>query len=170
MEKNLLFQGQPSEFWALVKYASERLGYSNRSSKTSDSLRRYEFSEIQALADRFIILEDVEFVVNYLNYRASLIENKIQPLLMDREKAQTIFEELRNSYTPTCYLPMNKQKGEKRHYSYFTCIINMLTEKNLNGKSFDDNPSSLCLITNAANKLVKTLSRRVALRYSVVTG
>lgn len=56
---------------------------------------------------------------------------------------------------------MNKQKGEKRHYSYFTCIINMLTEKNLQGKFFDDNPKKLCLITDANNKLIKTMSRWV---------
>jgi hypothetical protein len=80
---------------------------------------------------------------------------------MDREKAQRAFEALHNSYTPQCNLPMNKQKGEKRHYSYFTCMVNMLTEKNLHGRNFNDNPKKLCLITNSNNKLVKTLSRRV---------
>lgn len=56
---------------------------------------------------------------------------------------------------------MNKQKREKRHYSYLTCIVNMLTEKNLKNKAFDDNPRRLGLITNVDNKLIKTLSRRV---------
>ena len=81
---------------------------------------------------------------------------------MNREKAQTIFDRLRSSYSPNCHLPMNKQKGEKRHYSYFTCIVNMLTEKNLKGRDFEDNPRNLCLITtNTDNRLVKTFSRRV---------
>jgi hypothetical protein len=59
-------------------------------------------------------------VVDYLNYRAELIEDEISPLLMDRDKAQNIFEDVYKSYTPHCHLPMNKQKGEKQHYSYFT--------------------------------------------------
>jgi hypothetical protein len=162
MKPNPSFRNQPNEFWALVKYASETLGYSNRSSKTpGNNLRRYNHSEIQALADIFAVADSIEIVVEYLNYRATIIENDLRTLLMNREKAQKIFEDLYNSYTPTCHLPMNKQKGEKRHYSYFTCIINMLTEKNLTGRNFNDNPKNLCLITNADNKLVKTLSRRV---------
>ncbi len=162
MKPNPSFLHQSNEFWALVKYASESLGYSNRSIKTSDnSLRRYNQSEILTLARPFTISDDVEIVVEYLNYRAELIEIYVQPLLMDREKAQGIFVTLRNSYTPNCHLPMNKQKGEKQHYSYFTCIINMLTELNLEGRSFNDNPKNLSLITNAGNRLVKTLSRRI---------
>jgi hypothetical protein len=160
---NPSFQNQPSEFWALVKYASETLGYSSRLRSKIDNefLRRYDHSEIQTLASRFTISDKAELVVAYLNYRADLIEKDIFPLLMDRDKAERIFDRLRNSYTPRCHLPMNKQKGEKRHYSYFTCIINMLTEKNLQGKSFDDNPKKLCLITDANNKLIKTMSRWV---------
>jgi hypothetical protein len=162
MKPNPSFQSQPSDFWALVKYASESLGYSNRSRKTSDTnLKRYNLSEVQALADDFAISDNVEIVVEYLNYRANLIKNDIRPLLMDRESAQTVFNDLFNSYTPNCHLPMNKQKGEKRHYSYFTCIVNMLTEKNLRGRHFNDNPRNLCLITNTDNRLVKTLSRGV---------
>ena len=162
MKLNSNFQNQPSDFWALVKYASETLGYSNRSRKESDKdLRRYVLSEIEALSDRFKLSDRLNLVVEYLNYRANLIENEIQPLLMDREQAQSIFETIYNSYTAHCHLPMNKQKGEKRYYSYFTCIVNMLTEKNLQGRTFDDNPKKLGLITDIDNKLVKTLSRRV---------
>ena len=162
MKPNPSFLNQPSEFWSLVKYASETLGYSNRSTRTGDNpLRRYEVLEIQALADRFTVSDNIDLAVEYLNYRAGVIENDIRPLLMDREEAEMVFRYLRDSYTPTCHLPMNKQKGEKRHYSYLTCIINMLTEKNLYGRRFDDNPRKLCLITDSGNKLVKTMSRRV---------
>jgi hypothetical protein len=162
MKPNPSFQNQSSDFWALVKYASESLGYSKRSKKTSGSnLKQYDLAEIEALADNFAISDNVEMVVEYLNYRANLIENNIRPLLMNREKAQTVFDRLRNTYSPNCHLPMNKQKGEKRHYSYFTCIVNMLTEKNLKGREFEDNPRNLCLITNTDNRLVKTFSRRV---------
>ncbi len=162
MKPNPSFQNQSNEFWALVKYASESLGYSNRlSSAGSSNLKRYNNTEIQALAGQLTILDKVEPVVAYLNYRATLLESTVQPLLMTRDKAKSIFQSLHDSYAPMCYLPMNKQKGEKLHYSYFTCIINMLTEKNLEGRSFNDNPKNLTLVTNANNRLVKTLSRRI---------
>lgn len=156
-----MFQNQPGEFWALVKYASESLGYSNRSILSGKPLKRYSPSDIETLSSRFKVPDNLELVVEYLNYRATLIEEHVRPLLMNRDEAQVIFENLQNNYTFNCYLPMNKQKGEKKHYSYFTCIINMLTEQNLGGKSFVSNPGKLSLITNADNLLVKTLSRRI---------
>lgn len=80
MKPNPSFQHQSNEFWALVKYASESLGYSNRSTKTSDnSLRRYHQSDILALAHPFTIADDIETVVEYLNYRAELIEIYVRP-------------------------------------------------------------------------------------------
>lgn len=53
---------------------------------------------------------------------------------MDAEKSKKIFNELLSYHTKnkfTCPLPFNKQKGEKRDFSFFTGIINILTEKHL---------------------------------------
>ena len=65
------------------------------------------------------------------------------------------------SYSPKCALPLNKQKGAKRHAAYFTCLINMLTEQNLTGAIFNDDPGQLATIKDANGKLIKTLSRRI---------
>jgi hypothetical protein len=53
---------------------------------------------------------------------------------------------------------MNKQKGEKRHYAYLTCMVNMLTEIALGGAYFDYDPRSLITITKDGRP-VRTLSR-----------
>jgi len=53
---------------------------------------------------------------------------------------------------------MNKQKVKKRHYAYLTGIVNMLTEKGLAGRSFDDEPRGLTVMTRDHIPL-RTLSR-----------
>ncbi|TYS69206.1 hypothetical protein FZC76_07750 [Sutcliffiella horikoshii] len=94
---------------------------------------------------------------------------------MDKDIAKEEFRKLalyhtQNSYT--CSLPLNKQKNEKRDYSYFTGIINIITERTLRryandneliyGKDvlFDDNPMSLSYILDDDKKLIGALSRR----------
>src|SRR5208337_2186974 len=62
-------------------------------------------------------------------------------------------------YKPKCALPYNKQKGQKKHLNYLSCIVNILTEVNLKGKAFCDSPRGLCLITDRYNKPIITLSR-----------
>jgi hypothetical protein len=53
---------------------------------------------------------------------------------------------------------MNKQKREKRHHNFLTCIVNMLTEHGLGGRPFADNPRSLAVVTTDG-RLTRTLSR-----------
>ncbi len=81
--------------------------------------------------------------------------------MMTRAEAETIFRNLTQHYNASCHLPFNKQKGEKKHRAYFTCIINVLTEQSLEGQRFVDNPGQLATITDASGRLVKTLSRRI---------
>ncbi|MBI4918505.1 hypothetical protein HY837_01135 [archaeon] len=77
---------------------------------------------------------------------------------MDREEAKIEFEKIKAKVHPKCYLPINKQKKEKKHYSYLVGITNMLTEKALRGCYFDDNPKGLLIITKN-KKPLRTLSR-----------
>lgn len=158
MKPNVKFINQSHQFWALVKLTSESLGYSNRKSK-GQSLRRFTVEdvlnlEIEASFDRDL----AEKVADYLNYRASVLEDNVKPVLMDRKEAKEVFESLIKNYTPKCNLPFNKQKKEKRHLSYLTCIINVLTEKALR-KPFDDSPSKFVIVTDSSKKLMTTLSR-----------
>jgi len=77
---------------------------------------------------------------------------------MDRKQAESTFNRLVRNYKPKCNLPYNKQRGKKKHLNFLTCIVNVLTEKNLK-KSFNDNPRRCCLVTDKKNRLVKALSR-----------
>jgi len=162
------YADQTGRFWAYVRLLSQEIGYSERGSGT---LRRYAVSDIvEALAARGLSLDDVldsgdttEFadqVVSYLNMRADLLERVARPNLMNREQAREVFEDLERRLAPTCALPLNKQKGEKRHYAYLTCIVNMLTEAALGSCEFDMDPRGLTTITRD-NKPVRTLSRRL---------
>ena len=158
MRPKSVFLKQPNEFWALVKRVSEALGYADRSTGGT-GLRRYKLKEVRAFENKFAIgLTTSEAVLKYLNYRATLIEKRIKSLLMDRREAKQTFKKLVANYKPTCALPYNKQKGRKKHLNYLTCIVNVLTEKNLK-KNFNDNPRRCCLVTDKHNRLVKILSR-----------
>jgi hypothetical protein len=159
MIPNPSFINRSNEFWAIVKYTSELFGYSNRSRKTN-GMKKYSNDEIETISDKINISNNLlSDVLIYLNYRNNIIENKIAPLLMNRDQAKQLFEELRLKYNPKCMLPLNKQKADKKHFNYLSCIVNILLEVNLKGKHFCDNPRGLCLITDNNNKPVITLSR-----------
>ncbi len=59
---------------------------------------------------------------------------------------------------PKCVLPLNKQKGKKRHPAYLVGMVNMLTEYALEGKTFDDDPRGLTVVTRDGMPL-RTFSR-----------
>ena len=163
MKPNPKFANETPSFWALVRYASEQIGYSNRAKKGKvKSLRRYTYNELDEFSKKLGIDDAiVRRVTHYLNHRADVLEKHVEKQLMNREIAEELFYRLRVKYKPTCHLPLNKQKGTKHHHAYFTCIINILTEATLGGAVFDDNPSRLLTIKDAKGRLVATLSRRL---------
>lgn len=141
------FRLQPPEFWALVKLASQSIGYSERGTKRP---KRYDGGQIVvALRDRGLDPRGhqavVDDVARYSHVRADLLEQVAEPNLMNRDDAEMLFEEIRARVKPPDYLlSMNKQKSEKRHYAYLAGIVNMLTHEALMnhfGKAvFDSNP------------------------------
>ncbi len=157
-------------FWAHVKLVSETLGYSRRPQRRSDpsiakALRRYAAPEIADCLTQASLYEVsraparlIERLQEYLNTRAEVLEKFVAPQLMDRDQAATEFERLRARLNPTCALPMNKQKGDKRHPAFMVGIVNMLTEQTLNGRPFDDNPRGLVAVTQNGT-LLRTFSR-----------
>ena len=66
---------------------------------------------------------------------------------------------LQDQLQPTCPLPMNKQKGDKKARAYFTGIINMLIEANSEGLQCDYDPRSLTTATRDGLP-IRTLARR----------
>jgi len=167
------FAGLDRAFWAHVKLVSERLGYSVRARRGDNvpPLRRYTRAELLGcLAEANLQSAHLagpgtgaltalgQRMLDYMNFRAALLEDQVAPNLMNREQAAAEFERLRAELRPTCALPMNKQKGEKKHHAYLTGIVNMLTEHTLAGRQFDDEPRGLTIITRDGVPL-RTLSR-----------
>jgi hypothetical protein len=163
------YSGEPPAFWAHVKLVSERLGYSKRVPRGEmKRLRRFNFAEILGCLQELGLEGGIvdgssssgtgERLVNYLNYRADVLEGEVEPNLMDRDAARAEFERLRAELNPTCALPMNKQKGEKRHHAYLVGIVNMLTEQALGGRSFNADPRGLTVATRDGAPL-RTFSR-----------
>lgn len=118
----------------MVKLVSQMLGYSERGrGGVPGRLKRYEPTDIAAALlardlDPYAAEEHVELVAAYSNARADLLEDVVEPSLMNREQAADLFEEIRARVDPPEFLlSMNKQKGEKRHYAYLASIVSMLT-------------------------------------------
>ena len=173
MKADKRFQNLPKSFWADVKVIGEVNGYSIRKKKgeTEGKLKIPTLKEIiKVYKDRSLNIENIvrndkatehtEQIIDYFTYRASILENYIEPRLMNAEQAKAIFEELCLKYNPQCPIPMNKQKGEKRAPAYLTSIINILIEAHLKDRECDYDPKRLATITRDGIP-IRTLSRRV---------
>jgi hypothetical protein len=97
---------------------------------------------------------------NYFLFRADVLNKFVRIHLMDAAKAQSTFFELRKLYSPTCPLPMNKQKGDKKAEAFFTGIVNILIGANIEGLPCNYDPRNLTSVTLNGAPL-RTLARRV---------
>ncbi len=163
------FLDLPNNFWALVRLVSQEVGYTDRKTKDvrvpsiEDIVPKLEnfdidydrWSQIKAKNENFgNLLHD------YFTYRADILNQYVQPRLMDAERAKATFEYHRKRLNPSCPLPMNKQKREKKAPSYLTGLVNMLVEENAQGYSCDYDPQKLTTITRDGMP-IRTLARRV---------
>lgn len=168
MKPSPKFVNQSRPFWAYVRLVSEHVGYSERRTK---NLRRYtEGDLLRCLEERGLSPSPIRqpsgkmtdlgvILLDYLNFRAESLERDVRPQLMNRAKAKTEFEALRRKYkNVTCSLPFNKQKRDKKHYAYLTCIVNILAKATLGDQEIEDSPRGLAVITTDS-KPVQTLSR-----------
>jgi hypothetical protein len=155
------------EFWANVKFISQRIGYTH-----SKQIKIYSLKEIVKLYkksgfqinkiayDENTPTELGQLLLDYFEYRADALNNYVQNNLMDVEEAKQLFNELCDKYQPTCEIPKNKQKGDKSGPNYFTGIINILLEANIGNYSINYSTTQLTAFT--ANKVpYRSLSRRV---------
>jgi hypothetical protein len=161
------FRGLSPEFWALVKLVSQEIGYSERG---TGRIKRYAPSTIaEVLRGRGLNPHGYEQIIDhaaeYVAARAGLLENHIKPYLMDRDQARMVFEEVKRKVSPPPWLlTMNKQKGDKQHEAYLTCIVNMLTHATLmkvHGEApFDADPRTPLTFAQEGMPL-RTLFRRM---------
>lgn len=169
MQANPSFLGQPPEFWAYVRTISQEVGYTVRGQGT---VRMPTMQEIRRAFEKLDLstrrLENHDLVLSsfgtrlleYFEYRASVLNDVVERQLMDKAAAEREFKRLKRELDPKCPLPMNKQKGKKRNYAFFTGMINMLVESVVGDAGCDYDPRSLTTITEDSLPL-RTLARRV---------
>jgi hypothetical protein len=169
MKPNKAFSNLPKSFWASVRLISQEVGYTERtmrqikipsSNEITKSLGNLgiDFSSLQEQ-----ITSSGNFgkrLNEYFSYRADVLNNYVEPRLMNAQKAEKTFNSLFKKLKPSCPIPMNKQKGEMKKPAYLTGLVNMLIEANSNGLTCDYDPHQLTTITR--NSLpVRTFARRV---------
>lgn len=168
MKPDQRFLSQPKQFWAYVRSISEKCGYTVRN---ENRIQVPSYAQLRkALTDLSLNPELVgdgttpnalgETLLAYYEYRASVLNSKVENLLMDAESARALFEELRASLVPKCPLPMNKQTGDKKAHAFLTGIVNMIVEANAGGFPCNYDPRQLTTFT-LGGAPVRTLARRV---------
>lgn len=173
MKANSKFENLDLEFWANVKLLNQRLGYAIRKTKKKPeggfvvpSIEDIEnvFSKGGLSTNRLIqkgkLTDFGQLIVDYMKYRGHILTNQVEPNLMNKNQAKKLFYEMKKMNKPKCPLPMNKQKKEKRDYSFLTGLVNMIIEKNKGNLDCDYDPKELTAITKDGFP-VRTLSRRV---------
>lgn len=165
MKPNSRFLDRSLRFWANAKFLSEQIGYSQRGSGQLRQYTIHEAHKVLVASDLFPHSRRIENddlisdVIAYLNWRANVLNQKVAPLFMNREQAAVEFEKVRLRTRPTKQLPMNKQKGEKRHPAYLSSLVGMIAESVLGPAGFIDDARRLSVLTRD-NILEGVFSRR----------
>lgn len=169
MKANPLFLAQTKEFWAHIRTISQEVGYTERGKKSvkiptlgaiCDEFARLGLSTKHIVDTDSKLTNFGQRLFDYFAYRAALLNNTVQGLLMNKESAEVEFNKLKLQLNPRCPLPLNKQKAEKKNHAFLTGIVNMLVEANVGNSPCDYDPRSLTTITHDLMPL-RTLSRRV---------
>ncbi len=163
------FQQQPMEFWANVRTIGQQVGYTVRGKgiirvPTMDDIQ-VSFKAIGLGVEHLVapdgtLTQTGQRLLGYFEYRADVLNKFVEPRLMNGDQARSEFERLKTALNPSCPIPMNKQKGDKKAPAYFTAIINMLLEANAAGIPCDYDPRKLTTVTRNGAPL-RTLARRV---------
>lgn len=85
------FSMKDNSFWSLIRFISEKLGYTNRRTGLVSS---YSPEEIALLCNREHIIVSDEVIMKaslYLQKRAYVINNTVQNNLMNAEQAEEVF-------------------------------------------------------------------------------
>ena len=164
------FKQMDSSFWALVKYISETLGYTDRKTRSIRSYTEDTISEL--LIEHKINASEhtISRLKAYFDKRADILNNTVKDQLMDADSARTEFEQLQRLHTYNnflCKLPMNKQKGKMARVNYYTAMINIIAEDVIRKSSkyngtlgFNDDPRGLAYVLDDNGSLIGASSRR----------
>lgn len=176
MIPNTKYLKQPKTFWAQVKLISMTLGYSKNDTikeytieEIVDCLKRHSLTTEHLIDSANKVTLEGKILLSYFGFRSNVLNTIAKPNLMKREEAKKEFEKLFKKYKPKVLIPLNKQKGDKKHPAYLTGIINILTEAGLGSLNFDPDPRKLIVATKN-QKALRTLSRRVDGTYPSTTN
>lgn len=169
MKAERKFKKQPKSFWANVRLISQKVGYTVKHENivkipTMDDIK-IAYTElgldISEIIDKNDNLTKMGNTLNaYFRHRADVLNNYVEPRLMDADRAKEEFQRLKSEFSPKCPIPMNKQKGDKKSPAYFTGIINMLIEAHSEGFPCNYAPKELTSITRN-NFPIRTFARWV---------
>lgn len=157
------------DFWANIRTISQKVGYTVRNGNKikipSIGEIRPAYNELNLSCSHLVNSDNTltplgRQVIGYFEYRAKALNEKVEPCLMNAQNARTVYEKLRSELNPSCPLPMNKQKGDKKAPAYLTGIVNMLIERYASGMVCDYDPRELTTITKDGKPL-RTFARRV---------
>jgi hypothetical protein len=160
--------GQNKGFWAHVRSISEAQGYTVRGAgaiKTLDAagivaaFKKLGLSSAH-LVNKGQLSELGAKLCEYFAYRADLLDNFVQPRLMDAARAEKVYNDLKAQLKPKLAATMNKQKGDMAKVAYLTGIVNMIVESVADWDGFNANPLQLTTFTKDSMPQ-RTLSRRV---------
>ena len=160
------FLRKPKFFWASVRSLSQKIGYSKGGRIIVPEVRQMAiaFDDLGLDPARVMVGGEptllAKELVDYFTERARVLVDRVEPRLMDVAEAQALFEQCREELNPTCPIPMNKQKGDKKAEAYLTGLVNMMVEQYLEGLPCNYDPRELTTITRGGAPL-RTLARRV---------
>ncbi len=112
------------------------------------------------LVSKGVLSERGKMLVDYFAYRTDVLDNFVQPRLMDAERAAKVYAEHKDRLKPKLAETMNKQKGDMAKVAYLTGLVNMIIESVAGHDGFNANPLQLTTFTKDSMPL-RTLSRRV---------
>ncbi|MFZ5560195.1 MAG: DUF7690 domain-containing protein [Pseudomonadota bacterium] len=151
MQANPRFSHQTKSFWACVRVISQAVGYTTRQQGTiriptlqeiHKAYKKLNLStaELGSVTEPSPLAKELHA---YFEYRADVLNNFVAPRLMEVDAAKALFNQLKEQHRPTCPIPLNKQKGEKKADAYFTGIINTLIQANVGDLPCDYDPRTL---------------------------
>jgi hypothetical protein len=168
MQPDPRFKNLPYDFWANIKLLNQRLGYQSKKRgfmiPTAEQIytvfKKEGLNPAKLIVDQNTLTEEGQRIADYMTYRRDILNNSVKGNLLNATQAKALFDKKRAELDPTCPLPMNKQKAEKKDFSFLTGMVNMMVENGIGDYDCDYDPRELTALTQGGFP-VRTLSRRV---------
>ena len=160
MIKDNRFINLPKDFWANTSLINQRLGYANKKLigkfpggffiPTIDEIEKLYKSEglsLEHLISNLKFTEYGEKVIEYFEYRASILTDYVETMLMDVNRAKETYSAQLSLQKYTCPLPRNNQGKAKGAPRYLNCLINMIAERTIGNEFIDYDPKEMTAFT-----------------------